>query len=286
MTAAPPGSGASKVVTMDGILQCKDLNLRGLLKKLLKIGSDGFECPVEIEFAVNLSEDPDVPHDFVLLQTRPMSMWRKTVHHGFNSLPPRETSIIATKRALGNGEIDGIHDVVFIDPNNFNATNAAALVPVISAINKQFKDKGVGYLLICPGRIGTQQQDMGIPVQWSDINATRCIVETDIQGVDVPPSEGTHFFQNLVSFGIAYMTVYKSDEGHVDLSWLTQLLPPNERNSDGIVRTLHFEEPLQIVVDGTSSCGVVMKPPHDFNTVVAQQSAFMDLMNTSGHSRL
>jgi len=82
------------------------------------------------------------------------------------------------------------------------------------------------------------------------------------------------------------MTVYKSDEGHVDLSWLKQLLPPDERNSDGIVRTLHFEEPLQIVVDGTSSCGVVMKPPHDFNTIVAQQSAFMDLMNTSGHSRL
>lgn len=278
------GDGKSKVVTMDGILQCEDLNLRGLLKELLKIGSLGFECPVEIEFAVNLSESADQPHEFVLLQTRPMSMWRKTVHHGFNTLPPPEASIIATKRALGNGEIDGIHDIVFIDTDNFDPSRAAELVPIISAINQQFKEKGVGYLLICPGRVGTHQADMGIPVQWSDISATRCIVETDIQGVDVPPSEGTHFFQNLVSFGIAYLTVYKSDEGHVDMAWLKQLLHPDERNSDGVVRTLHFEQPMQIVIDGTSSCGVVMKPDHDFNTIVAQQSAFMGLEDANSYN--
>jgi hypothetical protein len=255
-----------------------------LLKELLKIGSLGFECPVEIEFAVNLSQTTDQPHEFVLLQTRPMSMWRKTVHHGFSTLPPPDASVIATKRALGNGEIDGIHDIVFIDPDNFDASKAADLVPIIATINQEFKDKGVGYLLICPGRIGTQQTDMGIPVQWSDISATRCIVETDIQGVDVPPSEGTHFFQNLVSFGIAYLTVYKSDEGHVDMAWLKQLLAPEERVSDGVVRTLHFEEPLQIVIDGTSSCGVVMKPSNDFNTIVAQQSAFMELMNANSYT--
>eukprot|EP00658_Telonema_sp_P-2_P030395 TRINITY_DN2295_c0_g1_i20.p1 TRINITY_DN2295_c0_g1~~TRINITY_DN2295_c0_g1_i20.p1 ORF type:complete len:309 (-),score=70.87 TRINITY_DN2295_c0_g1_i20:354-1280(-) len=288
--SAPQAGVKKQVVTMDGALHCQDLNLKPLLKSLLKIGSDGFECPVEIEFAVNLSNDPQVDHEFVLLQTRPMSMWKSDIHHGFDTLPESEVSIISTSRALGNGPVMNIRDIVFIDPDNFEPSQAQSLVPVLAGLNQKFKEQGAHYLLIVPGRIGTQQENMGIPVQWSDICETRCIVETDIQGMDVPPSEGTHFFQNLVSFGIAYFTVYKTgpnntDEGHVDHSWLKQMLPAHVRSNSEVVRTVHLEAPLEIVVDGVTGCGVVMRPPHEFSISVAQQSAFNN-MDGYQHSRL
>eukprot|EP00656_Telonema_subtile_P036647 TRINITY_DN4067_c0_g1_i1.p1 TRINITY_DN4067_c0_g1~~TRINITY_DN4067_c0_g1_i1.p1 ORF type:complete len:454 (+),score=117.33 TRINITY_DN4067_c0_g1_i1:94-1455(+) len=276
---AKPASGQRQVVTMGGALGCEDLALKPLLKTLLKIGSDGFECPVEIEFAINLSEDENKPHEFVLLQTRPMSMWKGDAHHGFNTLPEPDISMVATRRALGNGPVLGVRDVVFIDPDNFNPAKAHELVPILAELNRQHKEAGTHYMLVCPGRIGTQQSNMGIPVHWSDINCTRCIVETDIQGTDVPPSEGTHFFQNLVAFGIAYFTVYKTDEGHVDYSWLKQMLPPQTRENGEVVRSIRFENPLEIVVDGVTACGVVMKPPNDFSTTVAQQSAFASIQD-------
>jgi len=278
-------AGDKVVVTMDGVLTCEELNLRPLLDTLLKIGTEGFECPVEIEFCVNLSSEIDKPHEFVLLQTRPMSMWKSNIHHGFNTLPEPDISVVATRRALGNGAVLDVQDIVFVDPDNFDPTKANDLVPVISNLNRKFKDANAGYMLVCPGRIGTKQKDMGIPVQWSDINGTRCIVETDIQGIDVPPSEGTHFFQNLVSFGIAYFTVYRSDEGHVDISWMKQMLPPEIRSNGEAVRCIHFDQPLEIIIDGVTSCGVVMKPPNTFGETVSQQSAFSNLMNYQ-HSRL
>merc|ERR1719247_3958336 len=128
---------------MEGVLSCQELNLRPMLDTLLEIGTKGFECPVEIEFSCNLSKDLDKPHEFVLLQTRPMSMWKSNIHHGFDTLPEPDISVVATRRALGNGNVLDVQDIVFVDPDNFDPTQADTLVPTISRLNKQFKDAGV-----------------------------------------------------------------------------------------------------------------------------------------------
>ena len=127
-----------------------------------------------------------------------------------DSLPDADTSIFASKHALGNGVVRNAKDVVFVHPDDFpkSSTELEQVAKDIGYFNNMLREQRRGFVLICPGRFGTQQEGKGIPVQWPDINGTKCIVETDIKGVNVPPSEGTHFFQNIASFGIGYVTVY------------------------------------------------------------------------------
>jgi hypothetical protein len=274
-----------RVVCMEGVLGDKSLSLRQLLGRLLQIGTEGFECPVEIEWAVNLAQKPGDIHELVLLQTRPMSMWKREIHVGIDaeSLPDEDQSIFTSKKALGNGKVQNITDVVFVHPDNFPGEPGTLLQVAkdIGQYNKTLSAEKKGFILICPGRFGTQREGMGIPVSWPDINGTKCIVETDIKGLDVPPSEGTHFFQNIASFGIGYVTVYSAGEGHVTYDWLRE----HVKDSKGIVQHAVFENPLEIIIDGMTGCAVAMKPGCDFSTVVAQSSAFMS-MNSGQYSSL
>jgi hypothetical protein len=267
-----------RVVDMTGVLQRKDLALQELLGRLLEVGTEGFETPVEIEWAVNLAQNPGELHEFVLLQTRPMSMWKREAHLGIEpgALPDASQSFFASKRALGNGRVRELHDVVFVHPDDFPKTPAemAEAVNGIGELNTMLLAAKRGYVLMCPGRFGTQREGMGIPVQWPHINGSKVMVETDIKGLDVPPSEGTHFFQNIASFGIGYVTVHVED-GHVQYDWLkTQV-----KSKKGCVCHAVFEEPLEVVLDGMTSCAVGMMPGADFSSVVAQSSAFVSLNN-------
>jgi len=272
------------VVCMEGVLQNKELDLRRLLGRLLEVGTEGFECPVEIEWAVNLAQNPGDIHELVLLQTRPMSMWKREAHVGIEpeSLPDGEASLFSSTRALGNGAIGNIRDVVFVHPDDFPGVDQGSLVQVAKDIghyNRILREEKRGFVLICPGRFGTRQEGKGIPVAWPDINGTKCIVETDIKGVNVPPSEGTHFFQNIASFGIGYVTVYSEGEGHVSYDWLRD----HVSSKKGIVQHVSFDAPMEVVIDGMTGCAVGMKPGHDFTTVVAQASAYQ-AMNQGQYS--
>jgi len=271
--AAADTENFEPVVCMDGILQNKELDLRRLLGRLLEVGTEGFECPVEIEWAVNLAQKPGESHELVLLQTRPMSMWKRETHIGLEatSLPDEDTSIFSSKHALGNGHVEGVKDIVFVHPDDFPSStkDLTQVAKDIGYFNKMLRDQKRGFILVCPGRFGTQQAGKGIPVVWPDINGTKCIVETDIKGVNVPPSEGTHFFQNIASFGIGYVTVYSKGEGHVAYDWLRD----NAKVKKGIVRHLNFDESLEVQIDGMTGCAVGMKPGNDFSTVVAQSAA-------------
>jgi len=280
---AGPSDAYEKVVCLDSVLAAKDLSLRQLLGKLLEVGTEGFECPVEIEWALNLAKNPGELHDFVVLQTRPMSMWKRDSHMGIerDALPSPEHAIFSSRRALGNGELSRVHDVVFVHPMDFPSDPAELrkIASQIGEFNAALRDEKRGFLLVCPGRFGTSREGMGIPVTWPDINGTKCICETDIKGVDVPPSEGTHFFQNIASFGIGYVTVYAKDEGHVEYDWLAQ----NTHEKKGVVQLATFQEPLEVVIDGMTGCAVAMKPDFSFSTVVAQSAAFMS-MNSGQYS--
>jgi len=274
-----------RVVCMEGVLANKDLQLRSLLGRLLQVGTEGFECPVEIEWAVNLAQEPGQLHELVLLQTRPMSMWKREAHVGIEpeALPDADQSIFSSKKSLGNGMLNNVKDILFVHPDDFpgHAGTLAQVAKDIGAYNGLLRDQKRGFVLICPGRFGTQREGMGIPVSWPDINGTKCIVETDIKGMDVAPSEGTHFFQNIASFGIGYVTVYSKGEGHVSYDWLAA----HTADRKGIVQHVTFEEPLEVIVDGMTGCAVAMKPGNDFSSVVAQSSAFMS-MNHGQYSSL
>jgi DNA-binding NarL/FixJ family response regulator len=247
----------ARLVTMAGVLKSGVFPLPAALTHLLQIGATAFSSPVEIEFAANFRRSEDQPHRFGFLQIRPVVVGPELRDVQLDDVS-HEDAICVSPSALGHGHIENIRDVIYVPDDTFDRSATVEIASEIGTINNHLLDANRPYLLIGPGRWGSADRWLGIPVSWSQISGARCIVETDMHDIRVAPSQGTHFFQNMTSLGIAYFTVnFERQGGMLDMQWLEG--QPAERESPH-VRHLAFTAPLEIVISARRSLGVVMKP--------------------------
>jgi CheY-like chemotaxis protein len=246
-----------RIITFSNILQHKLFPLAEILDTLLEIGQHEMNNPIEIEFAANLETPPGTPKIFNFLQIRPIVHNDQTFNFDIDRIRIDDT-IIYSGSALGNGLFKGIKDIVYIKPGSFNASYSEKIALDIEKINIDFVRTGTGYILIGPGRWGSTDPWLGIPVKWPQISAARLIVESGLKNYRIDPSQGTHFFQNVTSFRVGYFTINPFiNDGYYDLEYLDKL---NSVYEDEYVRHVRFEKPLDVMIDGKRHKGVIMKP--------------------------
>lgn len=243
-----------KLITFAGVLQHGVFPLPELLRLILKYGEEEMRRPVEIEFAVKLR--PDKTGEFNLLQIRPMV--DNTMMLGEDlSLVSDTDCILRSHNAIGYGVINDVRDVVYVRTDGYNAADNPRIVDEVALINRSFLDdeSSTGYILVGPGRWGSSDPWLGIPVRWPEISGARLIVEAGLKNFHVDPSQGTHFFQNLTSFGVGYFTLntYKND-GVYDEAYLNSLPAVQETQH---LRHVRIPAPVTIKIDGMKKEGVV-----------------------------
>jgi len=271
--AAPSPSAELQSVALPQLLN-SEVPIAKALSFLLRLGAAGLGCPVEIEFALKARKEAGARHQLHLLQIRPQAQFQSKQADRFEFLPSSDYAAVASKRALGHGRFENITDVVYVSPERFNKAQTAQIAAEIGQLNRQLQEEGRRYLLMAPGRWGSADATSGIPVQWQDIDHSSFIVET-VLDKHVPVSQGSHFFQNIIAFGLGYMTVDPAQQPEVaDYAFLDSL-PGKAATS--FVRHVRLEQPLEIVVDSQSRHGVVMKPGKPFDVYVGQVDAFMAL---------
>ena len=246
-----------RVITFTNILQHKIFPLAEILSTLLELGQKEMNNPIEIEFAVNLETPAGSPKIFNFLQIRPIVHTEETHTINIDHIE-KEQTIIYSESALGNGVFKGIYDIVYIKPESFSAANNKRVSLEIEKINATFVKESKGYVLIGPGRWGSADPWLGIPVKWAQISAARIIIESGLKNYRIDPSQGTHFFQNLTSFRVGYFTVNPYiNEGYYDVEFLNKLEVVYE---DSYIRHVRFKDPLEIMIDGKKHRGVILKP--------------------------
>ena len=252
-----------KVVTFANILKHNVFPLAEIAEFMLMTGQYEMGRPVEIEFAGNIFPKPDEEGrkgTVYWLQIRPIVDKKEMLDDSILDVDDSRL-IIRSTTALGHGLMDNVRYLVYVRPENFDSTHNPELAREIERINAAFVEKGEPYVLIGPGRWGSSDSALGIPVKWPQISGARLIVEQALPGYRIEPSQGTHFFQNLTSFGVGYFTVdpYTGD-GVIDIDYLNSLPAVEETER---VRIIRFDEPLTIAINGRKSAGIVVKPGED-----------------------
>lgn len=246
-----------KLITFNNILKHDTFPLAEVLNKILKLGEEEMGNPVEIEFAIDLNIAKGEKVSLKLLQIRPVASKDESVNIEEKEIEKADT-LLVSKSALGNGIIDDIFDIVYIRPHNFDASKTKEFVEYIEALNKVFVEQEKNYILVGPGRWGSSDPWLGIPVSWSQISAARLIVESGLEDYRIDPSQGTHFFQNLTSFRVGYFTINPFiGDGVYDVDFLEKQ-PAIFENE--MVRHIRFDKHLTIKIDGKKNLGVVLKP--------------------------
>jgi len=250
------GRKGPRIVTFDPILKANIFPLADILKHLLELGSRAMNVPVEVEFAAEIDPDSAVPNEFRLLQIRPMK-----VANNFEDVTIYDHDdsrvVCRSDQALGNGRIDDIRDIVYVRNDNFKRKNMIHMAGQVGKFNRTFKKSDTPYILIGPGRWGTTDQWLGVPTKWDQISSARVIVEADYGDFAVEPSFGTHFFQNLITFSIAYLTINRSSSTcYFDWEWLNSIEPVSETE---YIRHVHLEEPLDVLIDGRKGHAIVLR---------------------------
>ena len=249
--------GGRKVITFSAVLQQDVFPLPELLQMSMRYGAESMRRPVEIEFACNLNDDRT--GEFYLLQIRPIVDSKQMLDEDVAAVPD-EACLLRSHNSLGHGINDDVVDVVYVKTDDdFTAMNNPAIADDIERINRTFLDSGRGYVLVGPGRWGSSDYWLGIPVKWPHISAAKVIVEVALKNYRVDPSQGTHFFQNLTSFGVGYFTVDPNRaDGGLFRKDLLDLMPAVEETR--YVRHVRFSSPLRIMMDGKKQEGVVLVP--------------------------
>ncbi|WP_337420477.1 PEP/pyruvate-binding domain-containing protein [Phocaeicola sp.] len=245
--------GGRKVITFANILQHDVFPLARILQLAQKYGQGEMRRPVEIEFAVNL-DAKEKKGVFYLLQIRPMVDMKADLNEDLNTIP-EDQLLLKSVNSLGQGIMDDIQDVIYVKTDGYSASNNQLIAYDIEKLNKRFLDEGKHYILVGPGRWGSSDTWLGIPVKWPNISAARVIVEAGLTNYRVDPSQGTHFFQNLTSFGVGYFTInaYMND-GLYNQELLNSMLAVEETK---FLRWVHFDKPLTVKMDGKKKIGVV-----------------------------
>ena len=249
--------GGRKILSFVNVLQHDVFPLASTLDQLLQIGQKEMGRPVEIEFAINMNkQDPRIA-TFYLLQIRPI-VDNKEVMNEDLSVIQQEDTILSSTSVLGHGIINDVQDVIYVKIGAFNAANNQLIAYDIEKMNRKFTGTETNYVLVGPGRWGSSDPWLGIPVKWPHISNAKVIVECGLENYRVDPSQGTHFFQNLTSFGVGYFTINPfKGEGWFDEDYLNQLPAVEETE---YLRHVRLHAPIVIKMDGKRSLGVVMKP--------------------------
>ena len=253
-----------KVVTFNNILKHKVYPLAEAVDFMLRKGQQEMQRPVEIEFAGMVEPGKESKGRLYWLQIRPIVDRKENVDEAVMATPD-DRLLLKSSTALGHGTIEGVKTVVYVRPEKFSSSNNSLIAREMEKINRGFLDRDERYLLIGPGRWGSSDSALGIPVKWPAISAARLIVESALPNYRIEPSQGTHFFQNLTSFGVAYFTIdttSRRKEGDAvtdlyDVAFLDSL--PAVYESE-FMRIVTFDEPLVIGVNGLKGTGVVVKP--------------------------
>ena len=249
--------GGRKILSFVNILQHDVFPLADTLDQILHVGQDEMGRPIEIEFAVNI--DPQNPSyaTFYLLQVRPI-VDNKEVMEEDLTLVEQADIILSSTSVLGHGIVTDVQDIIYVKTGAFCSSNNQSIAYDIEKMNRQFTAEEKNYVLVGPGRWGSSDSWLGIPVKWPHISNARVIVECGLENYRVDPSQGTHFFQNLTSFGVGYFTInpFKGD-GWFDEEYLNSLPAVEETE---YLRHVHFDKPIVIKMDGKKSLGVVLKP--------------------------
>ncbi|MCC8088137.1 MAG: phosphoenolpyruvate synthase [Rikenellaceae bacterium] len=249
-------SEGRKIVTFAQILKYDSFPLAEILSELLTMGQEEMKSPVEIEFAINM----DVPYGqervFNILQIRPIVESSGTGSINWDDIDEKK-SIIYAKSALGLGLIEDVSDIIYVKPEVFDSVNTQVIAEELNILNTKMRDRNENYILIGPGRWGSSDPWLGIPVKWSQISEARVIVESGLENFHVEPSQGTHFFQNLTSFGVGYMTLNPFlGDGIYDVAKLNAMDAVEET---GFIRHVKFDRPLYIYIDGRNSKGIIVE---------------------------
>ena len=260
--------GGRKILSFVNVLQHDVFPLASTLDQLLQIGQKEMGRPVEIEFAINMNKQDPRKASFFLLQIRPIVDNKEVMNEDLSVIQPEDT-ILSSSSVLGHGIINDVHDVIYVKTGAFNAANNQLIAYEIEKMNRQFTGSDKNYVLVGPGRWGSSDPWLGIPVKWPHISNAKVIVECGLENYRVDPSQGTHFFQNLTSFGVGYFTInpFKGD-GWFDESFLNQM-PAIEETE--YLRHVRLESPMIIKMDGKRSLGVVMKPQHNSEQNIDKQ---------------
>jgi len=253
-----PMDEGRKVITFNAILKYNTFPLADIVRDILRLGVEEMCCPVEVEFAVNM----DVPYGqqriFNLLQIRPIIDnndnraldWRRV---------PTDDALIYARNALGVGNMNDIRDIVYVKPERFDSLSTQAIAGELDALNARMREAGRGYILVGPGRWGSSDPFLGIPVKWQQITEARVIVECGLERFRVEPSQGTHFFQNVTSLGVGYLTINPfMGDGRFDAERLGAM-PAAEEGE--YLRRVSFPAPLWVYIDGRSNKGIVRTEP-------------------------
>ena len=248
--------GGRKVITFANILQHDVFPLARILQLVQKYGQGEMRRPVEIEFAVNLNAQ-EKSGTFYLLQIRPMVDMKADFNEDLEAIPG-ERLLLKSENALGQGVIDDMQDVIYVKTEGYSASNNQLIAYDIEKLNRRFLDEGKHYVLVGPGRWGSSDTWLGIPVKWPNISAARIIVEAGLTNYRVDPSQGTHFFQNLTSFGVGYFTINAYCGDGVFNQELLDAMPAVEETK--FIRWVHFDKPLTAKMNGKKKLGVVELP--------------------------
>ena len=246
-----------KLITFAGVLQHDVIPLPELMQMSMKCGSEAMRRPVEIEFACNIHADKTC--DFYLLQIRPIVDAKEMLDEDVRAIPDADC-LLRSHNSLGHGISEDVTDVVYVKyDDNFSAMNNFYVADDIERINRKFLADGKNYVLIGPGRWGSSDHYLGVPVKWPHISAARVIVEVALKNYNIDPSQGTHFFQNLTSFGVGYFTVdTNTEEGGFVNKEMLDAMPAVEETQ--YVRYVRFDRPLRILMDGKKQEGAVLHP--------------------------
>lgn len=248
-----------RIVNFANILKYDFFPLSGILTRILDISKQALGIPVEIEFAVDLTKNIDKGElpTFYLLQVRPLSVNTEEESIDLKEIE-KENILLYSHQSLGNGVIDTVKDIVFLDPSHFDNTNTIAMGKEIEKFNKTFSESGKEYILIGPGRWGSRDRFLGIPVHWGQINRAQIIVETGLKEFDVEPSQGSHFFHNLIAMNVGYFNIpyHNAGDSFLDWEYLRTLTVIKKGTFFTHVRS---KNPLTIRMDGRKGQSIILK---------------------------
>ena len=246
--------GGRKIISFCGVLQQGVFPLPELLQMSQAFGESEMKRPVEIEFACNINNDKT--GEFYLLQIRPIVDSKQMLEEDLTKIPD-EKCLLRSHNSLGHGISEDVTDVVYVKvDDNFTAVNNPTIAMDVERINRKFLDEGKSYILVGPGRWGSSDHWLGIPVKWPHISAAKLIVELGLKNYRVDPSQGTHFFQNLTSFGVGYYTINPYNNDGIFRQDILDAMPAVEETQ--YVRHVRFDHPIKIMMDGKKQEGVAL----------------------------
>ncbi len=246
-----------RIVSFAPILKNKIFPLPEILELLLDMGSWGMGTPVEIEFAVNMSNSKNVPHQFALLQMRPLVLTRELEELDIENYS-QDDLICNSDQVLGHGVIKDIYDIIYVDYHLYERSKSKEVAIELNQFNNKLVSQNRPYLLIGVGRWGSLDPWLGIPVKWEQVSGAKTIIETGFKDFDVTPSQGSHFFHNLTSFMIGYFSVYPNHKQNwINWDWILDQVPEEKKL---FTRHIKLEKSLTIKVNGQKNKGIITKP--------------------------